>query len=84
MKDFTKIVSARNLASAPMIESDFHKWMSAGSKPSSRQMVTIPLYLETLGYEKGREVINSEAIKVLGYIHTNWWMIRIEARPVNR
>jgi hypothetical protein len=83
MKNFTKQVLAVNSATVPMVESHFHKWLTDGPKPSSRQMVTIPLYLATFGYEKGRDGISSQAIKTLGYIHTNWWMIRIKARPVS-
>ncbi len=83
MKNFTKEVLAKNPVDQSMIESHFHQWLVDGPKPSSRQMVTIPLYLETLGYEKGRDVINNEAIKILGYIHSNYWYIRIKARPVS-
>ncbi len=83
MKNFTKEVMALNPSSVPMIETHFHKWLAEGPKPSSRQMVTIPEYLATFGFERGRDVISGTAIDCLGYIHTNYWWMRIKARPVS-
>jgi hypothetical protein len=68
MTDFTKKVDELNPAEIPMVETDFGLWLLAQKKkPSSRQMVTIPLYLETLGYERGKDVIDSRVISNLGY-----------------
>lgn len=83
MKNFTNQVVELNPASVPMTETAFWQWLDAGEKPSSRQMVTIPLYLETLGYEKGRDVIDAWVIRLLGHIHSHWWYKRIKARPVS-
>ena len=60
MKDFTKQVADLNPSDIPMVKTHFGMWLlGRKKKPSSRQMVTIPLYLETLGYERGRDVIDS-------------------------
>lgn len=83
MKNFTKLIAGKNPDDIPMVETDFYQWMLEQLRPSSRQMVTIPLYLATLGYEKGRDVISSETIRLLGHIHSNYWWIRIKARPVS-
>ena len=84
MKNFTKEVEARNPTDIPMVETDFYQWMLEQPRPSSRQMVTIPIYLETLGYEKGRDVIDKSVIKTLGYIHSEYWYKRMKAHPVSR
>ena len=84
MKNFTKIVVAKNPGDMPMVETHFGLWLLDQVKPSSRQMVTIPLYLETFGYEKGRDVINSDVIRNLGYIHSDYWYKRMKAHPVSR
>jgi len=85
MKNFTKIVAAANPTAIPMVETGFGLWLLAQKKkPSSRQMVTIPLYLATFGYEKGRDVINSDVIRNLGYIHSDYWFKRMEAHPVSQ
>jgi hypothetical protein len=83
MKNFTKQVSALNPADIPMVDTHFGMWMLDQVKLSSRQMVTIPLYLATLGYEKGRDVIDSETIRLLGHIHSQHWFKRMKARPVS-
>ncbi len=83
MKNFTKIVDDKNPADIPMVKTDFGLWLLAQKKkPSSRQMVTIPLYLETLGYERGRDVIDSRVISNLGYIHSDYWYTRMKAHPM--
>ncbi len=83
MRNFTKIVEEKNPADIPMVETDFGLWLLAQvKKPSSRQMVTIPLYLETLGYERGKDVIDSSVISTLVYIHSNYWYKRMKAHPV--
>ncbi len=84
MKNYTKKVSELNRASEPMVASHFHVWLMAGPKPSSRQMVTIPLYLASLGYEKGRDVIDSSVIRILGHIHSHYWYKRMKAHPVSQ
>jgi hypothetical protein len=83
MKNFTKEVLGLNPGDQPMIKSDFHSWMLAQTKLSSRQLVAIPLYLESLGFEKGRDVIDSGIFDALGYIHSNYWWVRNKARPVS-
>jgi hypothetical protein len=84
MKDFTKQVSGLNPSEIPMVDTHFGMWMLDQAKPSSRQMVTIPLYLATLGYEKGRDVISSETIRLLGHIHSHYWFKRMKAHPVSQ
>ena len=84
MKNFTKIILEANPTAMPMVKTHFYLWLLAQEKPSSRQMVTIPLYLATFGYEKGRDVINEPAIKALGYIHSEYWYKRMKAHPVSQ
>jgi hypothetical protein len=85
MKNFTRIVAAANPTDIPMVKTHFGLWLlDQKKKPSSRQMVTIPLYLEAFGYEKGRDVINSSVIRTLGTIHSNYWYKRMKAHPVSR
>jgi len=84
MKDFTKQISGLNPTDMPMVETDFGQWMLGQLRPSSRQMVTIPLYLESFGYEKGRDVIDKSVIRILGYIHSDYWYKRMKAHPVSQ
>jgi hypothetical protein len=85
MNDFTKKVDDLNPGDRPMVKCDFGLWLLAQKKkPSSRQMVTIPLYLETLGYERGKDVIDSRVISNLGYIHSDYWYKRMKAHPVSQ
>ena len=84
MKNFTKEVEARNPTDMPMTQTDFGQWLLEQPKPSSRQMVTIPIYLGSLGYEKGRDVIDSSVIRTLGHIHSQYWFKRMKAHPVSQ
>lgn len=85
MKNFTKQVEDLNPSDIPMIDTHFGMWLlGREKKPSSRQMVTIPLYLETLGYERGRDVIDSRVIRILGFIHSDYWYKRMKAHPVSQ
>ncbi len=84
MKNFTKEVEARNPTDMPMTKTDFGMWLLEQERPSSRQMVTIPIYLESLGYEKGRDVIDKSVIRTLGHIHSQYWWKRMKAHPVSQ
>jgi hypothetical protein len=85
MNDFTKKVDDLNPGTTPMVKTDFGLWLLAQKKkPSSRQMVTIPLYLETLGYERGKDVIDSRVISNLGYIHSDYWYKRMQAHDMSQ
>jgi len=83
MKNFTKKVDALNPGDMAMVKTDFGQWLLGHiEKPSSRQMVTIPLYLASLGYERGTDVIDSIVIRNLGYIHSDYWYKRMKAHPM--
>lgn len=83
MKSFTDEVMARNPADMNMKRTDFWRWMLEQDKLSSRQMVTIPLYLESLGCRKGRDTVSSRTIRLLGHIHSHYWWVRNQARSVS-
>lgn len=84
MKNFTKLIAGKNPTDITMADTDFGQWLLGQLRPSSRMMVAIPIYLESFGYEKGRDVINSSLIRTLGYIHSEYWYKRMKAHPVSQ
>ncbi len=84
MKNFTKEVESRNPTDITMADTDFGQWLLEQLRPSSRMMVAIPIYLESLGYWKGRDVIDKSVIRTLGHIHSQYWFKRMKAHPVSQ
>jgi hypothetical protein len=84
VRDFSAEVMIKNPAHMPMVDSHFYLWLFAQDKPSSREIKAIHAYLETLQFEKGRDVINSSAFRTLATIHMHYFMVRNQARPVSQ
>lgn len=83
-KDFTFDVLSINQCSAPMIETDFYKWMRDNEKTSFHRIYDIREYLaNAFGFKAGVNRVDSVALRILKIIGGHYFDKEIKPLYIN-